>query len=221
MATHAEPALLQTSAALPSAFRDCLAFAAQAGIALPGNPPGPRSSGASCEEFWRLLEAYLGVMRQMASLHLRLAALRAEAEAAPITGPLAVERRTADLRAATATLEGLLGDQQHLVRFLSDSSLKAHLVIEPAGQAAFLQLLQRAGEDGALLRSTREQLQWLARFEHPPTCWDGVLAPLAEAADTCSEYVAQLSTLRAVLARLSEDSATSPGEQPMQHPPGK
>eukprot|EP00899_Mesostigma_viride_P018104 jgi/Mesvir1/26295/Mv12881-RA.1 len=148
-------------------------------------------------------------LRSLAAAHDRLLRLRTEADgleekahSSLVTDVDDMERKAAQLTHAEESLRRVINFKDRLIARLQQPFSGAHVAVETAHQASFVELLKHAAADVDDVRQAEEHLQWLRAFDAPSDTWEQKLASVQRALVALTQRYERLEAARVSMASL-------------------
>lgn len=182
-----------------SVFAECLQLADSLGLPISG-PAGSLTAEEHGPE--AAVSAAAAVAATYQDIYVaQLAVLEQEDFQAweQIAAHATLDRRTACLRSAAATLAAVLDGKDAISKRLRAASVVPSIPVEPRQQPDLSALLQHAAGGQTILAHGRVALEWAATFQERPSCWEDQLAALPEALTAARQHAAALEQFAGAL----------------------
>lgn len=168
------PTALARSNGTPCAvILECLSEAASLGVVAHPQPSNAHSTFGPIDT-----SAFLTAHHRTCDLQASIQAIKSAIPIVSLEQPSRLMEEARLLKQAASVLHTIERDRRQLVSCLQGLSSRATVAVEPAGQAALLQLLQCAAADTTLLAHGHKDAAWARHLRTPPSAWAEQLQPL-------------------------------------------
>ncbi|DBB06297.1 TPA: hypothetical protein ACH3X1_011871 [Trebouxia sp. C0004] len=163
--------------------------------------PGPASDPSGVQDFCTSVPLFVEAASLDAELKANAEEEQADLRVSLIAGSRQSAAKATIVNEACQCLGTLLHHKDTVVNRLQQPCQGPSLAVENVGQAAFIEILQRAAMQPNN-QPTIHNLEWALQFRDKPACWSTLLQPAPDASSAISVYHTEVNDVQNVMKNI-------------------